>query len=182
MIHDESVLGLGKEPLRVIQQITLVIATTALTAFPLMRSPLQGLTVIVRDVKRHSHAFFTIAAERIFVGIECVKEETIFLLSHFLVQGHDQSFHRFAHVPEIRQGTKLHGTFHFSTQSLGRFHGIGGRFDQILNRLSHHEAETRGIQETMSVFQTFGSNDGWLKENLVHPLHIGYDVPIHSKQ
>ena len=159
MIHDRSVLGLGKEPLRVIQQINLVIVTTALTTFPLVRSPLQGLTIIVRDVKRHSHAFFAIAAEIVFVGIECVEEETIFPLGNFLIQGQDQRFQRVAHVPEICRGTKLDGTFDFSTQSLGRFQGIGGWFDQILNRLSHHEGETLGIQETMFVFQTFGSND-----------------------
>ena len=153
-----------------------------MTAFPLVRSPLQGLTVIVRDVKRHSHAFFTIAAQRIFVGIECVEEETIFPLTHFLVQGQDQSFHGFAHVPVIRRSTKVQRTFDFSTQSLGRFHGISGRFDQILDGLSHHESEILTAQKAMSVFQTFGSNDGWLKLDLVHLLHVRHDVPIHSKQ
>ena len=39
-IHDGSVFGLGKKILRIVQQITLVIATTALTTFPLVRSPL----------------------------------------------------------------------------------------------------------------------------------------------
>ena len=89
VIHDGSVLDLGKEPLRVVQQITLVKATTALTTFPLVGSPLQGLTVIARGVKRHPHAFFTIAAERIFVGIERIEEETIFPLTQFVVQGQD---------------------------------------------------------------------------------------------
>ena len=153
MIHDGSVLGLGKEPLRIVQQITLVITTTALTAFPLVRSPLQGLSVVVGDVKRHSHAFFTIAAEIVFVGIECVEEETIFPVGHFLVQGQDQRFQRVAHLPEIRRGPKLYGTFDFSTQSLTHFHGIGSRFQQILNGLSHHEREILTAQKAMSVFQ-----------------------------
>ena len=181
-IHDGSVLGLGKEPIRIVQQITLVIATTALTKFSLVRSPLQGLSVVVRDVKRHSHAFFTIAAQSIFVGIECVEEETIFPMGHFLVQGQDQRFQQVAHLPVIRRGTKLERTFDFSTQSLTYFHGIGSRFQQILNRLSHHEREILTTQKAMSVFQTFGSNDGGLKENPVHLFDVRHDVPIHSKQ
>ena len=182
VIHDGSVFGLGREPIRIVQQITLVIATTALTAFPLLRSPLQGLSVVVRDVKRHSHAFFTIPAQSIFVGIECVEEETIFPLGHFLVQGQDQRFQRVAHLPVIRRGPKLQRTLDFSTQSLDRFHGIGSRFQQILNGLSHHEREILTAQKEMSVFQTFGSNGSWLKENLVHLLDVRHDVPIHSKQ
>ena len=141
-IHDGNGLRLGKEIFRVVQQITLVIATTAVTAFPFVRSPLQGLTAIVGDVKRHSHAFFTIAAQRIFVGIQGVEEETIFPMAHFLVQGQDQRFQAFADVPEIRWSTKVQRTFDFSTQSLDRFHGVRGWFQQILDGLSHHERET----------------------------------------
>ena len=182
VIHDGSVFGLGKEPLRIVQQITLVIATTALTTFPLVRSPLQGLSVVVGDVKRHPHAFFTIAAEIVFVGIEGVEEETIFPMGHFLVQGQDQRFQRVAHLPQIRWGPKLEQTFEFSTQSLPYLHGIDSRFQQILNGLSHHEREILTAQKAMSVFQSFGSNDGGLKENLVHLLDVRHDVPTGSKQ
>ena len=181
-IHDGNGLRLGKEILRVVQQITLVIATTSVTAFPFVRSPLQGLTSIVRDVKRHPHAFFTIAAQRIFVGIESVEEETIFPVAHFLVQGQDQRFQALTHVPVIGRSAKVQRTFDFSTQSLERFHGVGSRFQQILNGLSHHESETLRAQKAMSVFQTFGSNDGWMKEDLVHLLHVGHHAPIRRVQ
>ena len=170
-IHDGSVLRLGKEILRVVQQITLVIATSADTTFPFVRSPLQGLTGIVRDVKRHPHAFFTIAAQRIFVGIEGVEEETIFPVAHFLVQGQDQCFQALADVPVIGRSAKVQRTFDFSTQSLDRFHGVGSRFDQSLDRLSHHESETLGAQKTMSVFQSLGKERSRLKENPVRLLH-----------
>ena len=153
-----------------------------MTAFPLVRSPLQGLTAIVRDVKRHPHAFFTIAAQRIFVGIEGVEEETIFPVAHFLVQGQDQRFHGFAHVPVISWSAKVQRTFDFSTQSLDRFHGVGSRFDQSLDRLSHHESETLSAQNTLSVFQSLGKERGGLKDNPVRLLHVSHHVPIRRVQ
>ena len=93
LIHDGCVLGIRKEPIGIVQQVTLVMTTTPLATFPLMRTPFQSLTAIVTHLKRHPHTFLAIATEIVFIGVEGIEEEAIFPLGDFFVQCQHQGFH-----------------------------------------------------------------------------------------
>ena len=116
--------------------------------------PLQGLAPVITHMKSHPHAFFTIFAKIVYVGIQGIEEEMILPVIDLIVERTCQVFQLATDFFEIGGKTQIDRTPQSPTQSPSHLPRAGDRFDQIDNRLIHHESQTRGAQDTVLVFES----------------------------
>ena len=166
----------------ILKNVHLVIFTFFMTAPVPVRFPLQGLTLVLSEVKRHSHLFFALGTQGLLVRSHGIDEESVLPLGDLTIQLEQQVLHGLANVSKGQRHTQIHGAFQCGTQALPQVTRVHGRFDQMLDLLSHHERQELGAQQVISVIQRHGHGLEDSKQDLVQLLDVRHDIPFVGEQ